>query len=64
LFEFDSTTLDETRLQGENDVVTNIPTAQEQEKMEAVISCSSPQPAKNGELNPITHEDNSVSVVI
>jgi hypothetical protein len=63
LFEFDSTTLDETRLQGENDVVTNIPTAQEQEKMEAVISCSSPQPAKNGELNPTTHEDNSVSVV-
>jgi hypothetical protein len=63
LFEFDSTTLDETRLEGENDVVTNIPIAQELEKMEAVISCSSLQPAEKGELNPTTHEDNSVSDV-
>jgi hypothetical protein len=63
LFEFDSTTLDETILEGENDVVTNIPTAQELEKMEAVISCSSPQPTENGELNPTTHEDNYVSDV-
>ena len=65
MFEFDSTELEEARLEGENNGVTTIPTMQNLRRMEAVISGSSPQPrieAETGELNPTpSHEDNSVS---